>query len=345
MGPAAAFATVALLIGACAIEPPGPRYTTTNFDATFELTAERPVVVKTLDFRARQGSTEISSVEGFVTVTGPSGGGPSSDVHDDVWVSIVNTASGQSTDGTSGIGHASVDGWGHGVRCDGAPKLVDASIAPDPSVPCESQWTVIVRWLTPQPSVTIPLRLSASMTAHAREFTATSDPLTLQAFSITEATEPAFAGAPALTEVRASGSARITPTSAAETKHFLLQIPAALTIGDAHYPRMGRLFLGTKVTAWTGPPDEGRVKVSIGDRSEDPYGGIAGELDWLSLCKPGADCELSTDVTTEYWESSGSGKTSSPNGAMSIDWTLVVRLEDYTPGATMPATLELVTLP
>jgi hypothetical protein len=81
--------------------------------------------------------------------------------------------------------------------------------------------------------------------------------------------------------------------------------------------------------------------LKIADRVTDPYGGTAGELDWLPLCRPGVTCELPIDVTVSYWESQGSGKTPMPGGFMALDWTVEARLEDFSANATMPAELEL----
>jgi hypothetical protein len=332
-----------VLIAACSIvEPPGPPSLQTQFESSFTLTAESPVIVRTLAYQATPGAMKVQSVSGYVEVVGKGGGGPGGETHDDVWISIIDAETGRSSEGQDGIGHASVDGWGHYAPCDGMPVIEGTGLRPDPGPPCSARWTVIARWLDPQAGVEIPLELNGNMRASARDIPRSSEPFSLDTFSIAAADGPTFTGVPAVTRAAVTGSARITPSSSPETHHYFLRVPAALLGAAGGYPRLGRIFVGTTVTEWTGPPVDARVSLSIGGRVTEPYGSSAGELDWLELCKSQADCELPVDVTVKYWQSEGSGKTAQPDGVMALDWRVEARLEDFSDNAAMPATLELV---
>jgi hypothetical protein len=342
-----AFAIGSLLLVAGCVwidEPPyqGPPDARTYSTSTFSLTADAPVVVRTLEYRVTPGAMAVGAVESYLSVVAKGSGGVGGTPHGDVWVSIINAETGGSADREHGIGHASVDGWGHGPRCDGAPVVASGPRRPDPAGPCSARWTVIVRWLDPRAGAEIPLELHGNMRAIARDVPQPSAPLSLDTFAITPVEAPAFIGAPAMTRAAVTGSRRVTPSSVPETSHFVLRVPKVLLGSIARYPRLGRIFVGSTVTDWSGQPSHARVKLSIRDRETDVYGSIAGEFDWLDLCDPGADCELPVDVTISFWESVGSGRTAPPNGSMELDWRVEVRLEDFSAGATMPASLELV---
>ena len=325
------------------MEPPGPPNVRADFHDTFKLTADAPVAVRTVEFTAIPGAMAVRGVGGYLEVVSDGGGGPGGVVHDDVWVSILDVESGGSSDSVTGNGHASVDGWGHAVSCGGVPALASPEIAPNPQPTCHARWTVVARWLDPKPGVEVPLELNGRVSADARSLPGPSETFSLSTLSVKRFDAPTFDGLPAMTQARVKGSARITPTSPPETRHFVLRVPAALLLKDAAlYPSLGRIFVGTTVTDWTGPPVDARVTLTIGDRVTAPYGGTAGELDWLPLCRLRVTCELPVDVTVSYWETQGSGKTPTPGGFMALDWTIEARLEDFSPKATMPAGLELV---
>jgi hypothetical protein len=339
----AAIAVVALTVSACSIvEPPGPPNVVTKFESSFSLTADQPVVVRTLEYTATPGEMAVRSISGYIEVVGKGGGGPGGETHDDVWISIFNAETGKSSEDVDGIGHASVDGWGHYAPCDGVAVIASGALRPDPGPPCTARWTVVARWLDPAPGADIPLELNGNMRAYARDVPRASNLFALLTFSIAQRGDPTFSGAPATSRAGVTGSARVTPTSAPQTMHYLLRVPAALLHGPAAYPRLGRIFVGSTVGEWSGPPADARVSLSIGGRVTEPYGSTAGELDWLGLCKPDVTCELPVDVTVSFWESTGSGKTSPPDGVMALEWRVEARLEDFSANATMPVGLELV---
>lgn len=305
------------------------------------------MAVRTLELVAEPGEMAVSGIEGFVNVADQGGSGPGGPYHDDVWISILNIDTGHGADGVDGIGHASVDGWGHGLRCDAKSTIEPtAGYGNLASAPCHSQWILVARWLDPQAGVEVPLELTGWMRAFARNVPTSSDPpFSLARFDMTESSEHVYDGAPSVASARLSGTARVTPSSQPEVRHFLLRVPAVLLTGERGFPRLGRIFVGTTVTAWTGPPDEARARLSIGDRSTDVYAAIAGEFDWLALCKAEVACDLPVDLTLTYWQSSGSGKTSSPGASISFDWRIDARLEDFSGTAPLPAELELIERP
>jgi hypothetical protein len=343
---AAAFCSLLLVAGCVWIdEPPyqGPPEARTAVTNGFTLTADAPVVVRTLEYRVTPGAMAVAAVESYLGVVHQGAGGVGGTPHDDVWISIINAETGRSSEREHGIGHASVDGWGHSPSCDGEPVVASGKRRPDPAAPCSARWTVIVRWLDPRAGTEIPLELHGNMRAIARAIPSPSAAaFTLDRFAITAVETPSFAGAPALTRAQVTGSRRVTPSSVPETTRFVLRVPAALLGSAPRYPRLGRIFVGSTVTDWSGQPSHARVKLSIRDRETDVYGSIAGEFDWLDLCDPGADCELPVDVTISFWESVGSGRTAPPNGFMALQWRVEARLEDFSAGAAMPASLELV---
>jgi hypothetical protein len=335
---------VAILVVACIIEPPGPPSTTTDFQSTFTLTTERPVAIRTLEFKAVPGPMEVSGVQGHIEVVGEGGGGPGSPSYPDVWVSILNVDTGSSTSSIHGNGHASVDGWGHPAPCDGQPGTNPRDLAPDRTAPCTARWTVIARWLEPEAGVEIPLELNANMRAWARRVPASGEAFALQEFSITQAAEPIFDGSPAVASARVKGSATITPASEPQPHKLILRVPAELVSGEGAFPRLGRLFVSSTVKEWSGSPMNIRFAASFAGRAAGGYGGTAGEADWLSVCVKDEDCEIPIDLTISFWSSS-SVESPPPDALMTVDWLVEARLEDFDPRATMPAGLELVEVP
>lgn len=246
---------IALVVSACIIdERPGPPSVHARFDTTtFVLSAEHPVVTRTLRFRAVPGAMTVQLVETFLAVNGEGGGGPAGANHPDVWVSILDSATGASSDYGNGNGHASVDGWGHSPDCDG--------------IPCDRSWTVIARWLDPKADEEIPLELVATIRAGAKDVVAKGDPpFELEELSIVETPEPLFEGGYAVTRARVTGSARVGPASKPDVRHLVLRVPAVLLAGEPRLPRLGRIFLGTTVTDWSGRPVHLRATLSFADR-------------------------------------------------------------------------------
>ena len=84
----------------------------------------------------------------------PTGFGSS---NEDTWISIIDPTSGRSWERDSGLGHASLDGWGHYGACQ--------------PTGCDETWAVIVRWLQPRPDATLKARLGASISATGRDTT------------------------------------------------------------------------------------------------------------------------------------------------------------------------------
>lgn len=333
---------VALTGAGCVItEPPGPPMALTTFHDEFTLTADAPVAIRTVAYAATPGTLAMSGAEGYIEVVGRGGGGPGSQTHDDVWVSILDVESGGSTDYIYGNAHASVDGWGHSVGCAGAPAIGASPLVPDRTSACHSSWMVVARWLDPIRGADVPLDVNGRLRAFAAAYPSPGQTFALSTFAVERASAPTFSGQPATTSAQLTGSARITPSSTPTTRHLTLRVPAALLAASTRFPRLGRIFIGTKVTGWSGPPDEARVTMTIRDRTAAPYGSIASEFDWLTLCMPGADCVLPIDLTVAYWESTGSGKSPSPDGFMALDWTMQARLEDFSSTGSMPAQLQL----
>jgi hypothetical protein len=335
------------ILGCSITEPPGPPSTGTTFGTTLTLTHDQPVAITSLAYSGRAGDQAVSGITGYIEVVGQGGGGPGSETHPDVWVSLLNVETGASTDAIGGIGHASVDGWGHNARCDGASVFdVEGVYATAAVPPCDGRWTVIARWLEPEPGVEIPLEVNASMTANARDRPAAGEPTGLDAvLAITESGPPAGATGPAVTRAGAGGSARLSASTPRETHRFVLRVPAALLDGEAGFPRLGRLFFGVHVTDWSGAPSYLRTEVSIdGEVVGGATGPSAPARDWLARCPQGIDCELPVAITIEP-ASSSQVATYPPDGFIAIDWVLEARYEDFSADAVLPASLELVEAP
>jgi hypothetical protein len=310
----------------------------TEFGTTLTLTADHPVVTRSLDYIAEPGAQPVLGIDGYIEVVGV-GDTP---FHPDVWVSILNLRTGDSVDRSDGIGSASVQGWGHSAPCDGKP-LLDAGEQRDlPVPPCQARWTVIARWLEAAPGVEIPLELNARMRAYATELYPETQPFTLDALAITDAGVPLPVDGPAVTRAAVRGSTRFTPSSGRETHRFALRVPGALLDRAGGDLRLGRIFAGVDLTERSHLPISMRTQFSIDDDVvASATAPTAMERDWLARCEPGSDCELQITLTFEP-TSSSEVATMPPDGVIAFDWVIEARFEDFGEGATVPAELELL---
>jgi len=281
----------------------------------------------------------VAGVEGYVEVVGKGGGGPGGIYHSDVWVTILNTETGESVESESGIGHASVDGWGHPAPCDGH-RSTQTSVTP----PCRGRWTAIVRWLGPTAGVEVPLELNGWVRAFGDRSGMPAATLALETLTLSEVDEPRFDGAPAFTRATASGMLVVTPRTAPVAYKWQLRVPAADLVGPASYPRLGRLFAMPEVTEWTGPPSAADVTLTVGDVEAHGLSAIAEERDWLSQCQPSVDCTLPIELRFAY-ASSPEGATGATNGSSTIEWIVEARLEDYSNPSQTLAPIELTAVP
>jgi hypothetical protein len=94
------------ILGCSITEPPGPPSTGTTFGTTLTLTHDQPVAITSLAYSGRAGDQAVSGITGYIEVVGQGGGGPGSETHPDVGVSLLNVETGASTDAI-------------GVRCGG----------------------------------------------------------------------------------------------------------------------------------------------------------------------------------------------------------------------------------
>jgi len=334
-----AFSLVVALAVVAACEPElGKSDVVTEFGTTLKLTADHPVVTRSLDYIASPGAQPVLGIDGYIEVVGV-GDAP---FHPDVWISILNLETGDSVDRSDGIGSASVQGWGHNAPCDGKPAL-DAGEQRDlPVPPCQALWTVIARWLDAEPGVEIPLELNARMRAYATELYPENEPFTLDALAITDAGVPLPVDGPAVTRAAVRGSTRFTPSSGRETHRFVLRIPGALLEGAGGDLRLGRIFAGVDLTERSDLPMSLRTEFSIDDDVvASATAPTAMERDWLARCEPGSDCELPITLTFEPMSSSEVA-TMPPDGVIAFDWVIEARFEDFAEGATVPAELELL---
>lgn len=308
-----------------------------EFGTTLMLTADHPVLTRSLDYMAEPGAQPVLGIDGYIEVVGV-GDTP---FHPDVWISILNLETGDSVDRSDGIGSASVQGWGHSAPCDGKPVLDAGEQRDFPVPPCHARWTVIARWLDAEPGVEIPLELNARMRAHATELYPENEPFTLDALAITDAGVPLPVDGPAVTRAAVRGSTRFTPSSGRETHRSVLRVPGALLEGAAGDLRLGRIFAGVDLTERSDLPMSLRTEFSIDDDVvASATAPTAMERDWLARCEPGSDCELSVTLTFEPMSSSEVA-TMPPDGVIAFDWVIEARFEDFGEGATMPAELEL----
>ena len=309
----------------------------TEFGTTLTLTAEHPVVTRSLDYVAEPGAKTVHGIAGHIEVRGV--GEPF--FYPDVWLTILNLETGASVDRSDGIGSASFDGGSHYAPCDGKPALDAGELRDLPVPPCHARWTAIVRWLDPEPGVEIPLELNADMLAHATALYPESDPFTLDALAITDAGVPFPADGPAVTRGSAHGSTTLTSTRGRETHRYLLRVPEALLDGGSNALHLGRIFVGIGLKERSQPMSM-HTELSIDDEVVATAGApVSMERDWLARCRPGSDCELPVTVTFEP-RSSSEIATMSPDGVVAFDWTIEARFEDFGEGATMPAELELI---
>ena len=209
------------------------------------------------------------------------------DSNENTWISIIDPTSGKSWERAAGLGHASIDGWGHYGACQ--------------PTGCDETWAVIVRWLTPRPaprSRRASERRSTSQRRDIPDQTRTPPPLILDELSVTPVQTLDFDGAPATSSAGDGGFFRSTPSWPGETHRWTLHVPAALLTEPAPYPRLGRVLIAENVTEWSGAPAAFSTHLAVGDSTSDATGGpIALELDWLSGCRVGVDCEVPITVT------------------------------------------------
>jgi len=323
-------------VGACRTEPPyhGPAgASATPYQADFDLTAEHPVAIRGLRFVVDPGDQALGQATPSLFVHDRENANGFNDSNERTWISIIDPASGTSWERSSGLGHASIDGWGHYGAC--------------VATGCDETWAVIVRWLTPRSDASLKARLGASLDATARDTpdqTRTPPPLVLDELSVTPVQALDFDGAPATSSALDGGSFRSTPSWAGETHRWTLHVPAALLTEPARYPRLGRVLITENVTDWSGAPAAFSTHLVVGDTTSDASGGpIALELDWLSGCRVGVDCEVPISVTFG-WNTVDSRPFGS-DAVMAADWSLMAILEDSAPGATIPPGLRLEKLP
>jgi hypothetical protein len=328
---------VVAMVVVAACEELGQSRAEAEFGTTLTLTADRPVVTRSLDYIAEAGAQAVSGVEGHIEVVGVDG-----TFHPDVWISILNLETGDSVDRPEGIGGASVDGSSHGAPCDGQPVLAAGEFRSLLSPPCEARWTVIARWLAPEAGVELPLELNGHLRAYATGVYPESEPFSLDTLAVTDAGVPLPVDGPAVTRAALGGSTRLTVSSERQTHRFLLRVPEALLDGDSGDLRLGRIFVGIDRTEWSGPPMTMRTELSIdGEVVASASAWTSMERDWLARCEPGSDCELPITLTFEP-VSASEVATAPPDGAIAFDWVVEARVEDFGEGATVPAELELI---
>jgi hypothetical protein len=310
----------------------------TEFGTTLTLTADHPVVTRSVDYVAEPGALPVYGVDGHIEVVGVGDAR-----HPDVWISILNLESGDSVDRPEGIGSASVEGGGHGAPCDGKPTLDGGEYRSLPVPPCQARWTVIARWLEPEPGVEIPLELNGHMRAHATKLYPEGE-FTLDDFAVTDAGVPLPVDGPAVTRVAHDGSTRLTMSSERETYRSVLRVPRSLLESAGDDLHLGRIFVGIDVTEWSGPPMTMRTELRIDDEIvASATAPVSMERDWLSRCEPRSDCELPITLTFEPISASEVA-TMPPEGVIAFDWRVEARFEDFGDGATVPAELELLAL-
>jgi hypothetical protein len=308
----------------------------TEFGTTLTLTANHPVVTRSVEYVADAGALPVYGVDGYIEVVGVAGAR-----HPDVWISILNLETGDSVDRPEGIGSASVEGGGHSAPCDGKPTLDAGEFRSLPVPPCKARWTVIARWLEPEPGAEIPLQLNGRMRAGATKLYPEGE-FTLDNLAVTDAGVPLPVNGPAVTRASDRGSTRLTVSSERETHRFVLRIPKSLLDGERGDLRLGRIFIGIDRTEWSGHPMTMRTELTISDEVvASATAPTSMERDWLARCTPGSDCELPITLTFEPISASEVA-TMPPEGVIAFDWVIEARFEDFGEGATVPAELELL---
>ena len=300
--------------------PPAPNVSTTWQDE-LTLTTEHPVIVRAFDVSVDPTAGRMTSP--YLTIGAkPTDAG---DIHPrDVWISIFDPSSGAGTPTAAGSGHATLDGWiGSARHFDGCET--DA---------CSATYVVVVRWLTPVEGTAIPVVVSADLSATllgpvALVTPATPTPVPLpEGLSITEDPTFRFDGLPSRLTSRATGTATITAGEPESAQQFVLHVPAAALDGLLRYPLVGRALLtvdhadasSRERPPWnelTGP--RGTLK---------GLAGIALDLEWLSACSSGQDCDVPLTLKYMFGESSADPSgTVPPDASAEASWSLEVVLE------------------
>ena len=300
--------------------PPAPTVSTTWKDE-LTLTSDHPVIVRGFDVSVDPTAGRMTSP--YLTI----GAQPidAGDIHpSDVWISIFDPSSGAGTPSDAGSGHATLDGWMGSVRhfdeCG-----TDA---------CSATYVVVVRWLTPVEGTEIPVAVSADLSATllgpvAFVTPATPTPVPLpDGLSITEDPTFRFDGPASRLTSRATGTATITAGEPVSLQRFVLHVPANALDGPLRYPMVGRALLtvddadasSRERPPWnelTGP--RGTVR---------GLAGIALDLEWLSACSSGQDCDVPMTLSYVFGESSvNPSGTVPPDVSAAASWSLETILE------------------
>jgi hypothetical protein len=314
----------------------GTPSTETTSSTPLTLTADHPVVTRSLDFEAKPGAQPVQAVDGYINVA--SVGDPP--YRADVWISILDLETGDSIDQPDGIGSASIDGSGHHAPCDGKPALDAGEPRSLPVPPCKARWTVIARWLDAAPGGEVLLALNASLRAYANPANGVDLPFTLDTLAVTDAGVPLPVDGPAVTRRDLRGSTTLTPSSGLETHRAVLHVPRSLLAGRETDLRLGRIFAGIDLKERS-PSISMKTVIRLEDEVvASATAPTSFERDWLARCAPDSNCVLPITVTFEPISASQVA-TMAPDAVVSFDWRIEARFEDFGEGATLPAELDL----
>ena len=125
----------------------------TPYQADFDLTAEHPVAIRGLRFVVDPSDQALGQATPSLFVHDRENANGFNDSNESTWISIIDPASGKSWERESGLGHASIDGWGHYGAC--------------PTTGCDETWQSSSAG-SMRPDTTLKARLGALATSCPR---------------------------------------------------------------------------------------------------------------------------------------------------------------------------------
>jgi hypothetical protein len=189
---------------------------------------------------------------------------------------------------------------------------------------CRMTFVLVARLLPPYPGTDVTFYLRAILGVENLRPPGLPTPLPSH-LSIEVDPALSFHGRPSTLTAHATEPVHLTGSSPGKSAHLLLKVPAAALRGPLLFPVIGHLIVRPQTVTGS---DTTLIDVTIGG----PHGQKHANLDltvvdyeWLSACRPGADCVVPIDVTPHLRElnSSSAAPTSWAEGS----WSMEARLE------------------
>lgn len=312
-------AVAAIVAVGCITEPPAPPSAKVEATLEWNLSANRPQVLRAIRIDARPGNEELASLEWGIGFRVP-GGDPWTPP--DLWLSVIDTSTGGMPDG---LGAANAGPFG---------SVVPGSCPLDG---CIRTLLVLSRWLSPDAQNALSVTADTTLVAYARDAPGRADPsFALERLDIEE--EPTLRSDGPF-EVR---SAHVAAHEALKTgagpvrRTFVLHASHAAVASARTASVVGRLrfWSTTSSTSHKAARGDGVVELADGRKIwSDGYGGY--ELDWLPHCPADGACDIPLTMTWAFLMTPRPA-TDPPDGLLELDWSLDARLEALD-GTELPA--------